>query len=249
MTTPPRGPRYAAPVSWAFQHVAAQVAVLGVAGVGLLLTTWDAPVYQAVFGHLPAVGAGPLVVGPEWWAPLLAPLALGLPLALTRYRAPLLLWITLMAALAVLAVVETSRLNWYAFSRGIAYRLESGPVPLVRTSGGVLLLLSGLVLLAQQSVRLSVLDLAARGVPAASLAAARDSLLRLERTLAAATLAAGLVLTAIVAVSLRATEGAPQEGTGLGGPLVWTALLVTALLAALGLALSPRRRRAGRGGP
>lgn len=228
-------PRTTLPVAWRATYILQQVTVLLVAGAAFLFATWGSPVYQALLARLPDLVIPPGIPLPVRFAvPLLVPLLLGLPILVTRQRAPILLWLGVMAVLCALSVVEVSRLNWAAFVSGLAFRIESGPVPLVRTVAGLVVLLAGLMLMAHQGTSRTLQHLAERGVPLPQLVATRDGLLGLERFLHLGLLGAGIVLTIVAAVSMAATEVAP-EGGGTILPLVWTGLLLALIVGALAL--------------
>lgn len=230
------------PPAWSAQHVLQQLFVLVVAGVAALVVALDSPVLQAVLAPLPSlVAPGGLVLPSQQLAPLLLPLVLGVPLALTRHRAPLLLWVALAVLLAGVGVLEVARLNWASFVGGVAFRVESGPVPFLRTLAGLVLVLCGVVLIAHQSVHAHVVDLAGRGVAREELAVVRRNLLRREQGVVLGAAGAGVVLLGVAALSMQLTERAPGDGEGFVAAAVWAGLLLGVF--ALMVAGWARRRR------
>lgn len=239
--------RFRTPRSWHLAYLWQQLNVLLLTGPAFLFATWESPVYQAALAHVPdlPLPAGTFVPA-TLWLPLVAPIALGLPLVLSRHRTPLLLWLAVVTVALLVGVIEVSRLNWFAFASGVAFRIDSGPVPLVRTVAGLVTLLLGLLLMAQQSVRTATVHLAERGVSLQELRRVQSGLIGLERGILLVAAAAGVVLTIVASVSLSTTEGAPDPDSSLTLSLIWTTLLVVTLLVALGLALWDHhaRRRA-----
>lgn len=232
-------------LGWSVPHLAAQLVVLLVAAAAALVVTWSSPIYQQIFAAIPAlVLPGGVLLPAHVFLPPLVPVLLGVPLALTRYRAPLLLWVVIMTAFAALGVLEVARLNWAAFVAGIAFRVESGPVPLVRSAAGLLLVLSGVLLLAHQSVHHHVALLAERGVPRPELAVARRRLLRQERLVVLGAGGAGLVLLLVAALSMHLTERAPADDPLFLPALLWVAALTGALAATFAF-LAWRQARTG----
>lgn len=231
------------PAAWEANHLATQMGVLIVSGVAALFLTIGSPILEAILGVIPDIDApwGP-ALPTRYLVPLLLPVLAGMLLALTRHRAPLLLWIALAAALAVTGVLEVARLNWIAFAGGVAFRVESGPVPLVRTIAGLALILSGLLLLAQQSVHHHVALLVERGVPRGELASVRHQLLQWERLTILAALGAGTGLVFIAALSMQLTERAPEETAFTVPTLIWSGVLLAVIAGTLGY-LARRRTR------
>lgn len=234
------------PAAWRAAHLVHQATVLGIAGVALLFATWDAPLYQAMLAGLPSLVLPPGIPIPlRFLGPLLVPIVLGVPLVFGRQRALVLLWVALMAVAAAIAVLEVSRLNWFAFVSGVAFRVESGPVPLVRTLAGAALLLCGVMLLGHQAVLRTVRDLATRGVPLPELRETRRRLLGFERTLVLGLFAAAVVLTLVAMVSMAATESAPEADEGWIVPVVWVAALLAVVVGALAYGLWHRSGSTG----
>lgn len=240
-----RGVRLGVPASWRVVYVWQQLVVLLLMGPAFAVALAGSSVFEAAFVHLPTLDT-PLGISlsPALYLPLLAPVLLGIPLALSSYRAPLLLWISVITVALLLSVFELSRLNWFAFFSGVAFRLEGGPVPMARTIAGLITLLLALLVLAQQSLRRTVLDLAERGATVDELRRVRDGLVGIERAVLAAAAGAGVLLAVVAAISLRVTEGAPKEGAGIALPLLWAAGLIVAILVALAFSLWDFRRRA-----
>lgn len=244
MSTPSVATRV--PAAWRAAHVVHQSIVLAVAGVAFLATTWASPLYQALLAGLPHLMVPPgIPLSLRFFGPLLFPVVLGLPLVLGRQRAFVLLWVGLMAVACAVAVLEVSRLNWFAFVSGVAFRIESGPVPLVRTLSGAVVLLSGLLLLGQQGTLRTVAHLAERGVPLPELRETRRHLLGAERLLVVALFAGALLLTIVAWVSMTATEGPPAPQEGWFVPVAWIAAILGAVILAFALGLWRRRGRAG----
>ncbi len=231
------------PAAWQANHLASQLGVLLFSGVAALFLTMGSPILEAILGVIPDIEPpwGP-TLPTRYLVPLLLPLLTGLLLALSRHRAPMLLWVALAATLAVTGVLEVARLNWIAFAGGVAFRIESGPVPLVRTIAGLALVLSGLLLVAQQSVHHHVALLAERGVPRSELADVRRRLLQWERTTVLGALGAGTALVFITALSMQLTERAPEETTLTIPTLIWSGILLAVIAGTLGY-LAKRRAR------
>jgi hypothetical protein len=231
------------PAAWQAGHVMQQVVVLAVAGVALLAASWRSPVLTALLEQLAGVADPWAPFAPvRLVVPLFFPLVLGVPLVLTRYRAPVLLWLAVMTLVATLAVVEVARLNWAAFVAGVAFRVESGPVPFVRSAAGLVVVLCGVLLLGQQSVQHHLALLAERGVPRGELALVRGALLRRERLLAAGAAGAGVVLLIVAGVSMGLTERPPESGAAIVPIVVWVVLLLSGLAGVLAFLA---RRRSG----
>lgn len=236
------------PASWNATHYLHQALILLAAGAAFLWTTWDSPVYRALLDGLPVLVIPPGIRISARLLPFVLPILLGLPLVFGRQRIFGVVWLTLMALLSALAVIEVSRLNWGAFLTGVAFRVESGPVPVGRTLAGLAVLLSGLLLTAQRSVRETLRDLAGRGVPLGQIAAARRRFIDLERVLVVVLFGAGLLLTIVALVSMTLTDTAPDPDRASWVPLLWTGLLLALVVAAFALGVW-RRQTEGEEGP
>lgn len=215
------------PRAWRAQHLMHQTLVLLIAALAAYFVARDSPVFQGLLDPLPRLLLpGGIVIPLAQLVPPLVPLLLGLPLALTRHRAPLLLWTALMILFATLGILEVARLNWAAFAGGVAFRVETGPVPIIRSTAGLLLVLCGMLLLAQQAVHQYVRLLIQRGVPRRQLAIVRNQLLRWERLLVAGAFLGGTVLLLVTAISMHLTERAPREAPWFIPALIWTGILL-----------------------
>ncbi len=218
------------PPAWRAQHTLHQLRVLIVAGIALLLVSWRSPIMEPLLDAIPELETPwgfPLPT--RYLIPLTLPLVLGIPLALTRYRAPLILWVGLATVLATTGVLEVARLNWVAFAGGVAFRVESGPVPLVRSIAGLALVLCGVLLMAQQSAHHHIALLAERGVPRNELTVVRRRLLRWEHIAVAGAFAAGTLLILITAISMQLTERAPSETSRFLPAVVWVGALLAVI--------------------
>lgn len=238
--------RTSLPRSWAAAHWMHQSVVLLVLAVAFVLTTWGSPIYQALFAGLPTLLVPPgIPVSPRLLGPLFIPLLLGIPFLLGGQRVIVVASVAVMVLLACLSVVEVSRLNWASFISGVAFRVEGGAVPLVRTLAGLAVVLSGLLLLGQHSVRETLLDLADRGVPLSQLTEVRTQLLVFERIVIVALFGTGIVLTLVAALSMGLTEEGPVGAGGGTAALVWTAILLALIAVAFALGAWRRKGRSG----
>lgn len=233
------------PAAWQANHLANQIGVLLIAGAAALFLTIGSPILEAFLGVIPDIEPpwGP-TLPTRYLVPLLLPLLAGLLLTLTRHRAPLLLWVALATALAVTGVLEVARLNWFAFAGGVAFRVESGPVPLVRTIAGLALVLCGLLLLAQQSIHHHIGLLVERGVPRGELATVRRRLVQWERMTIMGAFGAGTGLVFITALSMQLTERAPEETVFTIPTLIWSGILLAVIAGTFGY-LAKRRTSEG----
>jgi hypothetical protein len=230
-TTPkygtPQIPTTRLPHTWRLQYLLQQTGILILAGLAAVLLAQSSPVYQGIFRPLGVLETPwGFHLAPIQIIPLITPVLLGIPLVLNRHRAPLLLWVALMTLAAVFGVIEVARLNWAAFAGGFAFRVETGPVPLMRTLAGLLLILCGVLLLAQQATHQHLRILAERGVTRRQLAHLRTNMLRWERLVTLAAGLGGTVLLLVTAISMHLSERPPGDSPWLVPAILWTLLLL-----------------------
>lgn len=225
------------PVGFRFMMLAEQAAALLVVGVALATAAqgaWLTGLLDQRFPEAAVTAFGlrlPLTVA----VPFLLPVFVGIPLALGRARPLLVVWLALVAILAVATVVESDRLNWFAFFSGVSVRLVEGPVPARRTFFALVALLGALLVVAQQSVHRHLVELARRGLPASELRVLRSRFLAYERGMLALGLAGGTALLVVVRLSMSATEAAPQPTDGAFDAFLFVLVLVALLVGFLGM--------------
>lgn len=236
------------PVLWHFGYVGQQLVTLVLVGVLLVFALQGGALYDFALGDLAAyVLVIPFPLPLDVAIPLWAPLVLGLPLVMTPYRTPLLVWMTIILLVLFFGVVELFRVPWVAVSGANFYfspddTLNSGAVPFLRTFFSTLTLLAVLAVLAHQAVHLHVDDLLERGVPLADVRAVRGRLLALERGVLVAAAGGALILTLVVGVSMDTISARGERGAEPLTPFLFVALTVGVMLVGLGVGVARGRR-------
>ncbi|MBW3582319.1 MAG: hypothetical protein KY455_04390 [Euryarchaeota archaeon] len=235
------------PVAWHFTYWGTQLVSLFLVGVLLTIALQTGALYDLVFSVLPDATVlipfpHPLSIAVPLWLPLL----LGLPLVLTPYRTPLLVWMGLIVLFLVAGLIELYRMPWVALSGVNFYfapdhTLNSGAVPFLRTLFSALTLLAVVAVLAHQSIHLHVDDLLSRGVPLKDVHTVRTRLLVLERGLLLAAAGGAFLLTVVVGISMETINAKNAGEAEAFAPFLFAAATVGVMLVGLGVGVMRKR--------